>query len=620
MASVNRGIPTWRSFAAITLAFLAGSIFLSMLPTAETSFTALAELVEDDATAQASTPRQGTQTKPVGVVKVGEAPQKKTGDWPMWGGDPARNNVPEATNIPSTWNIGEFDDDGVWDSTTAKNIKWVAAVGNVTYGNPVVADGKIYVGTNNGSGYIKRYPSSVDLGCLICYDEETGKFLWQHSSEKLASGRVHDWPQQGICCAPYVEDNKVWFVSSRGEVICLDAEGFQDGENDGPYKDEANENKDEADVIWKLDMMAPPMNISQHNMCSCSVTAVGDILYVNTSNGLDESHVHLPSPEAPSFIAMNKNTGEVYWTDNSPGTNILHGQWSSPTVGVLGGVPQAIFAGGDGWVYSFLANEGENGSPKLLWKFDANPKETEWLLGGRGTRNNIIATPVIYDGLVYVAVGQDPEHGEGEGHLWCIDPTKRGDVSPELAVHADDHKKSIPHRRVIAVEEDKGEVAVRNPNSAVKWHYSKYDQNGDGEFDFEEEMHRSCGAVAIKNNLLFISDFSGIFHCLDAKTGKVHWTHDMFAAAWGSPLIVDGKVYIGDEDGDVSVFRLSADPKIAMKNVDGEDVPQPINFDEDEGAVTSMGNSVYSTPIVANGVLFIANRTHLYAIEAKEEN
>jgi outer membrane protein assembly factor BamB len=265
------------------------------------------------------------------------------------------------------------------------------------------------------------------------------------------------------------------------------------------------------------------------------------------------------------------------------------------------------------------STSGESGKPELLWKFDANPKTSEWILGGRGTRNNIIATPVIYEGLVYVAVGQDPEHGEGEGHLWCIDPTKRGDVSPELAVHINDRSKSIEHRRLIAVEEEKGEVAVSNPNSAVVWHYSKYDQNGDGEFDFEEEMHRSCGTVAIKDNLLFISDFSGIFHCLDAKTGKVHWTHDMFAAAWGSPLIVDGKVYIGDEDGDVSVFLLSADPTVAMKEVDGEDQPQPINFDEEEGAVTNMGNSVYSTPIVANSVLFIANRTHLYAIAADKD-
>ena len=45
-------------------------------------------------------------------------------------------------------------------------------------------------------------------------------------------------------------------------------------------------------------------------------------LFVNTSNGLDETHINLPSPDAPTFICMDKNTGEVYWTDGSPGRNI----------------------------------------------------------------------------------------------------------------------------------------------------------------------------------------------------------------------------------------------------------------------------------------------------------
>ncbi len=601
MASVNRGISTWRSFSAIVLSFFAGSIVLSLLPTPETSFTALAQLVDPTSLADDSDATLNTAVREVGYfVNARKEANAATGDWPMWGGTPSRNNVPTATGIPSEWTIGEFDDDGNWLPDTAENIRWVAPVGSQTYGNPVVADGKVYVGTNNGNGYLKRYPSDVDLGCLLCFDEATGKLLWQHSSEKLKTGRVHDWPLQGICCAPYVEGERVWFVSSRGEVLCVDSEGFHDDENDGPVKDEKVIAKDEADVIWRVNMMGPPMNISQHNMCSCSVTAVGDILFVNTSNGLDESHINLPRPEAPSFIALDKNTGELLWTDASPASNILHGQWSSPAVGMLGGVPQAIFAGGDGWVYSFKADKGKDGKPELLWKFDANPKTSEWILGGRGTRNNIIATPVIYDDLVYVAVGQDPEHGEGEGHLWCIDPKKRGDVSPELAVSADDKNKVIPPRRLKAVDESMGEVAIENPNSAVVWHYSKFDQNGDGEFDFEEEMHRSCGTVAIKDDLLYISDFSGLFHCLDAKTGKVHFTHDMFAAAWGSPLIVDGKVYIGDEDGEVSVFKL--DPNEA----------EPM-------AVVDMGNSVYSTPIVANGTLFIANRTHLFAIESKDE-
>ena len=102
-------------------------------------------------------------------------------------------------------------------------------------------------------------------------------------------------------------------------------------------------------------------------------------------------------------------------------------------------------------------------------------------------------------------MGQDPEHGEGIGHVWCIDPTRRGDVSPELAVHVDDRTKLIPHRRLQAVVERDGELAIDNPNSAAIWHYKQFDQNGDGEFQFEESMHRSCGTVAIKDDLLYIA-------------------------------------------------------------------------------------------------------------------
>jgi len=547
-------------------------------------------------------------------------PPTRTLDWPQWGGDAAHNNTPIGHNIPTEWEIGDFDyKTGEWDPTDAKNIKWVARLGSQSYGNAVISDGKIYVGTNNSGGWLDRYPSKVDLGCLLCFELETGKFLWQHSSEKLPSGRVHDWPLQGICCAPLVEGNRLWFVTSRGEVRCLDTEGFYDGENDGPHTDEPFAVNEEADVVWSFDMMKE-LGISQHNMCSCSVIAAGDILLVNTSNGVDVEHNYIPAPDAPSFFAMDKNTGRVLWTDGSPAKNILHGQWSSPTYAVLNGQPQVIFAGGDGWVYSFdpQGEPASTGGPtesfpkraKLLWKFDANPKTSVWELGGRGTRNNIIATPVIYQGNVYVAVGQDPEHGEGVGHLWCIDPTKRGDVSAELAFNAADPNKVIAHRRVQAVIPEEGDLVRPNPNSAVIWHYSEFDQNNDGEIDFEETMHRSCGTVAIRDDILYIADFSGLFHCLNAKTGEVHWTYDMLAAAWGSPLIVEDKVYIGDEDGEMAIFRHSADPKVAMQEVDGE--WEPFYGTRD------MGSSVYSTPIIADNVLYISNRAHLFAIENDE--
>jgi outer membrane protein assembly factor BamB len=641
--------------------------------------------VDESETQLAKAPEALPTMDPLAAVDKNANPQIKPGDWTQWAGSSYRNNVPIAKNIPSDWDTGNRDrKTNKWSDSV--NIKWVANLGSQSYGNPVVADGRVYVGTNNGNGYLPRYPFQIDLGCLVCVSEKDGSFLWQHSNEKLPSGRVHDWEQQGICSTPLVEGKRLWFVSSRGHVVCLDTEGYYDGEDDGPVQNEsarvfnvpsgipddgsetelgpalkslgegklsdyaraefervgfklpadleikAGEKPDnwsfsakigeserkffarkegpkvafykivtpddklEADTIWTFDMMKT-LGVSQHNMCSCSVTSLGDILFVNTSNGLDATHINLPAPDAPTFVAMDKNTGEVFWTDNSPGTNILHGQWSSPTVAELGGVPQVIFAAGDGWVYSFKADKGKDGKPELLWKFDANPKTSKWILGGRGTRNNIIATPVVYDGLVYCCVGQDPEHGEGVGHLWCISPNKRGDVSPELAVKLEGDKRVlIEHRRLQAVIEENGEVAVANPNSAVVWHYSQFDQNGNGKFEFEETMHRSMGTVAIKDDLLYISDFSGLLHCLDAKSGKPHFTYDMFAQAWGSPLIVDGKVYVGDEDGDVCIFKLDKDAK------------DPI-------AEINMGSSVYSTPVVANGVLYVASRSYLFAIQ-----
>jgi len=529
----------------------------------------------------------------VAGILSGRPAHAENGDWNQWGGSPSRNNTPETGPLPIDWDPGQFDaQTGAWKPETSRNIAWVAQLGSQSYGNPVVAGGKAYVGTNNGKGWIGRYPSSVDLGCLLAFNTADGSFLWQDSSEKLPTGRVHDWPLQGICCSPYVEGDRLWYVTSRGEVKCLDTEGFRDGENDGPFKGEKVEGSDESDTVWVLDMMKE-LGVSQHNMCSCSVTAVGDLLFVNTSNGVDEGHINLPNAAAPTFLCVDKRDGKVLWADGSPGANVLHGQWSSPSYAVIDDIPQVIFGGGDGWVYGFDAR-GDNGKAKLLWQFDANPKDSKYVLGGRADRNHIIGTPVIHDGLVYVAVGEDPEHGEGVGHLWCIDPTKRGDVSPELAVNVAEPTKPLPHRRNQAIIKEQGEVARPNPNSAAVWHYPGFDANGNGKLDFDETMHRTCGTVAIKDGLLVIPDFSGLVHCVDVKTGKPLWTHDMLAASWGSPMIADGKIYVGDEDGDISIFELSAE-----KNLIAE---------------VNMGNSVYSTPIVAGDTLYIANKSHLFAI------
>jgi outer membrane protein assembly factor BamB len=445
-------------------------------------------------------------------------------DWPMWGGSPDRNMVSDATGLPTEWDV-----------KTGKNIKWVAALGSQSYGNPIVANGVVLVGTNNEAA---RDPKQGgDRGVLMAFDEASGEFLWQATFEKLTSGRANDWPFQGIASSPLVIGEVAYFVSNRAEVMAVDIRGFHDGENDGPFTGEALTGKTDVDVIWTFDTMEEVGNFP-HNLANSSPTFYENLLFVSTGNGQDESHVNIPSPRAPALIVLDRMTGKLLWEDNSPGDKILHGQWSTPTVGTIGGVLQVVHGQGDGWIRGFDAKSGEK-----LWEFDTNPKDSVW----PKTRNEIIATPVIYENVVYIANGQDPEHGEGVGHLYAIDATKRGDIT----------------------------------TTGRLWHYDK--------------IRRSISTASIKDGIIYNPDFSGFLHALDAKTGQPLWTHDMFAAMWSSTMVADGKVYLGDEDGDVIIMQHGREKKVINE--------------------LNMGSSVYSTVVTANGTMFIMTRNELFAIQ-----
>ena len=158
-------------------------------------------------------------------------------DWPMWGNDPTRNMVGESKELPTEINPGELDDDteaALLDS--AKNIKWAAKLGSQAYGNTVIAGGKVYVGTNNESP--RNEAQKGDRGVLMAFDEKDGSFEWQLIIPKLGAGKVSDWEYVGLCSSPAIQGNRMWLVTNRGEVVCLDTEGMANG-NDGPFKDEA---------------------------------------------------------------------------------------------------------------------------------------------------------------------------------------------------------------------------------------------------------------------------------------------------------------------------------------------------------------------------------------------
>ncbi len=499
----------------------------------------------------------------------------KKSDWPMWGRTPGRNMVADFKGINFDFNL-----------ESGKNVAWVAQLGSQTYGNPVVADGHIYVGTNNGAEYrpkhkqIKRDGKVIDngdRGVLLCFNEKDGKFLWQLTRKKLEIGRVQDWMLQGICSVPCIEGDRMWVVTNRCELMCLDTKGFYDDENDGEIKDEEDKEKQDADIVWSLDMINK-LGVFPHNLATSSPVLLGDNVYLLTSNGVDEAHLKLPSPRAPSFICVNKKTGKVVWEKRYPKKGILHGQWGSPAVGKVNGKYQVYFPGGDGVLYALNPDDGE-----IIWKFDLNPKETKWELGGAGSRNAIISTPVFYENSVILAVGQDPEHGEGIGHLYRIDATKKGDISLELG---EINKKG-----------------KKNPNAAAIWHYGGVDEDGSitGEKG-ADVFHRTMCTASVYKGMVFIADLSGRVHCVDFKTGKRLWMHDLFSEIWGSTLAVDGTVWLGNGEGTMTVFKAQREKAEVLKKYDTKDL-----------------SSIYSTPTIANGRMYITDRSRLYAIDFKKK-
>jgi len=102
-------------------------------------------------------------------------------------------------------------------------------------------------------------------------------------------------------------------------------------------------------------------------------------------------------------------------------------------------------------------------------------------------------------------------------------------------------------------------------------------------------------------------------HCLDRRTGKPHWTCDLLAACWCTPLLVDGKLLVPDEDGDVAILRPFADPKRAGLKSHVDKQGRTLYFPNLE---INLEESAYCTPVAANGKLFFANRAHLFAIES----
>jgi outer membrane protein assembly factor BamB len=455
-----------------------------------------------------------------------------------FGNGPGRNLVNTIDkNIPADWSVEEGKQ---------KNIKWSANLGKETYTTPVVAGGRLYIGTNNQQ---PRDPKVKDpRAVLMCFDAKSGKFLWQNlhdmGPEDIVSAALHC----GLCSTPTVEGNFIYYSAPMCQVICAHA--------------------DTGKIAWTYDMMKE-LKVFPCYLCNCSPLVVGDLIFVMTGNGRDTMD-NLVAPKAPSFIALHKKTGTLAWKSDLPGDRIIEGQWSNPAYAVVKGKPQVIFAGGDGWIYGLNPANGD-----MIWKFHYSPKVDR----AKETPGYVLATPVVYQDRVYFGTGAAAETGKPSpksGHFFCLDLAKTGDVSCK--------------------NDNFDSKAPENKDSALVWHYGGFIVPKPAKSDRPDNVYfgRTQSTAAIHDGLCYIAEEKGYLHCLDAATGQRYWVHDFKTGISVSPYWVDGKIYMATSNGDMFVFAH------------GKELRQL--------ATNDMDDSMEATPTAADGVLFIATKSKLYAI------
>lgn len=499
-------------------------------------------------------------------------------DWPQWGNSLGRNMVSAETGLPNYFSVGVPGRGDSW-VTQPENLKWAARLGSQTYGSPVIAGGKVFIGTNNGAPRNSRLTG--DRHVLMCFSEADGKFLWQMATPRRARSANFnpDYGMLGLCVAAAVDDSRAYVVTSRCDVVAMaldplgpekkpiyarqasylafPASEHVSASRSGPVVSirpgrPVALSQSDANLAWVYDMVAGAGSWP-HEASSSSVLQVGDVLYVGTANGKGSDHRTTPSPGGASLIALDKRSGKLLARDNAgiaPG--VFHGQWSSPSYGVVNGRPLVFYGGGDGVCYAFDAKpeprgNGKPGALRCVWRCDGNPPEAR----RRGYRdsagpNDIIGTPVFDSNRVYVATGQDPRHGPGRGCLTCIDATRTGKLTD---------------------------------GAGVRWRY--------------KGIGRTCSTVSVADGLVYAVDFGGTLHCVDAETGKLVWSQNLQSKVWGSTMCADGKVYVGTERGQLWVLKAGRQKQVL--------------------STISMRSPIYTTPAAANGALYVATHRYLYA-------
>jgi outer membrane protein assembly factor BamB len=262
------------------------------------------------------------------LAACGLAAAAPAGDWPQFRG-PGGTAVSPETGVPVKWGPDE-------------NVRWKVKLPGRGLSNPVIAGGRVYVTACTGADQDRLH--------VLCYEEATGKKLWQR--QFWATGSTLCNPKTCMAAPTPVTDGKrVYALFATGDLACLDKDG---------------------DLVWYRSLVGDYPTVGNNVGMAASPILAKDCLIVPMEN------------VGESFAAgIDRRTGKNHWkVGRARGIN-----WVTPLLLARDGREEVLFQSG-----------GE------ITAYDAGSGTKRWSYSGSGL--STIPSPVLGDGLVFVPGGR----------------------------------------------------------------------------------------------------------------------------------------------------------------------------------------------------------------------
>lgn len=318
----------------------------------------------------------------------------------------------------------------------------------------------------------------------------------------------------------------------------IDPEGYPlvyTGSRDNLLRVVAFDRTGVAEVLWTLDSTSV-QPVKWNDDWDSSPIVIGDYMIVGSESSrfwvvkLNRSYDDAGLVQvAPEVVFTDEAWDEQVIADNS---GDQHASVES-SVTVVGDV--AYFGTSAGLVLGYDLSGIEDGeAPQQVFRFYSAGDNDATLVADD-------------EGFLYVAEQNDrPEHPRAQevGQLQKLDPSK--------------------------------------PDDPIVWSFEETSAKGQGIY----------GTPAVVGDLVYVTSAGGRLIALDKDTGAVRWERRLAGPAWGSPVIVDDVLMIGDcLEGNFHAFDVS-DPDIAP--------PELWTVD--------LGGCIEATPAVWKGRIYIGSR------------